>query len=106
MLIERGDGVVSIKRCRHDLRSDDVSTLVMPSENGRPKGTLEDLVYGLQPVCATHVSRAFVGHLQFCRTCLVLIKVSAELLDSNYIVNISSEKANFVAHLRYLLQCS
>ncbi|GJS47732.1 hypothetical protein Tco_0597853 [Tanacetum coccineum] len=35
----------------------------------------------------------------------VLIKVSAELLESNYIVNISSEKAD-VAHLRYLLQCS
>ncbi|GKB73921.1 hypothetical protein Tco_0935333 [Tanacetum coccineum] len=44
MLTERGDGVASIKRRRHDLRSDGVSTLVMPSEHGRPKGTLEDLV--------------------------------------------------------------
>ncbi|GJY50769.1 reverse transcriptase domain-containing protein [Tanacetum coccineum] len=42
MLTERGDGVASIKRRRHDLRSDGVSTLVMPSEHGRPKGTLED----------------------------------------------------------------
>ncbi|GKB21367.1 hypothetical protein Tco_0855290 [Tanacetum coccineum] len=44
MLTERGDGVASIKRRRHDLRSDDVSTLVTPSEHGRPKGTLEDSV--------------------------------------------------------------
>ncbi|GJV28366.1 hypothetical protein Tco_1384814 [Tanacetum coccineum] len=42
MLTERGDGVTSIKRRRHDLRSDDISTLVTPSEHGRPKGTLED----------------------------------------------------------------
>ncbi|GJS55460.1 retrovirus-related pol polyprotein from transposon TNT 1-94 [Tanacetum coccineum] len=42
MLIERGDGVVSIKRRRHDLRSDGISTWVTPSEHGRPKGTLED----------------------------------------------------------------
>ncbi|GJV33878.1 hypothetical protein Tco_1394278 [Tanacetum coccineum] len=41
---ERGDGVASIKRRRHDLRSDGVSTLVTPSEHGRPKGTLEDSV--------------------------------------------------------------
>ncbi|GJW27510.1 hypothetical protein Tco_0044385 [Tanacetum coccineum] len=34
MLTERGDGVTSIKRRRHDLRSDDVSTLVTPSEHG------------------------------------------------------------------------
>nr|GEW70547.1 hypothetical protein [Tanacetum cinerariifolium] len=44
MLTERGDGIASIKRRRHDLQSDDVSTLVMPSEHGRPKGTLEDSV--------------------------------------------------------------
>ncbi|GJW99788.1 hypothetical protein Tco_0183702 [Tanacetum coccineum] len=44
MLIELGDGVASIKRRRYDLRSDDVSTLVMPSEHGRPKVTLEDSV--------------------------------------------------------------
>ncbi|GJU15611.1 ribonuclease H-like domain-containing protein [Tanacetum coccineum] len=44
MLTERGDGVASIKRRRYDLRSDDVSTLVTPSEHGRPKGTLEDSV--------------------------------------------------------------
>ncbi|GJX89875.1 hypothetical protein Tco_0343201 [Tanacetum coccineum] len=44
MLTERGDGVASIKRRRHDLRSDGVSTLVTPSEHGRPKGTLEDSV--------------------------------------------------------------
>ncbi|GJU57900.1 transcription repressor OFP17-like protein [Tanacetum coccineum] len=31
---ERGDGVASIKRRRHDLRSDGVSTLVTPSEHG------------------------------------------------------------------------
>ncbi|GKC34633.1 hypothetical protein Tco_1047017 [Tanacetum coccineum] len=31
---ERGDGVASIKQSRHDLRSDDLSTLVMPSEHG------------------------------------------------------------------------
>ncbi|GKB87429.1 hypothetical protein Tco_0959701 [Tanacetum coccineum] len=37
---ERGDGVASIKRRHHDLQSDDVSTLVTPSEHGRPKGTL------------------------------------------------------------------
>ncbi|GJU60960.1 hypothetical protein Tco_1238726 [Tanacetum coccineum] len=45
MLTERGDGVTSIKRRRHDLRSDSVSTLVTPSEHGRPKGTLEDSVF-------------------------------------------------------------
>ncbi|GJX09180.1 hypothetical protein Tco_0199039 [Tanacetum coccineum] len=44
MLTERGDGVASIKRRRHDLRSDGVNTLVTPSEHGRPKGTLEDSV--------------------------------------------------------------
>ncbi|GJV07667.1 hypothetical protein Tco_1345323 [Tanacetum coccineum] len=44
MLIERRDGVTSIKRHRHDLRSDDVSTLVTLSERGRPKETLEDFV--------------------------------------------------------------
>ncbi|GKD86204.1 hypothetical protein Tco_1357358, partial [Tanacetum coccineum] len=44
MLTEREDGVTSIKRCRHDLRIDGVSTLVTPSEHGRPKGTLEDSV--------------------------------------------------------------
>ncbi|GJX46288.1 hypothetical protein Tco_0271478, partial [Tanacetum coccineum] len=44
MLTERGDGVASIKRRRHDLRSDGVSTLVTPSEHGRPKQTLEDSV--------------------------------------------------------------
>ncbi|GKA73694.1 hypothetical protein Tco_0779996 [Tanacetum coccineum] len=42
MLTERGDGVTSIKRRRHDLRSDGVSTLAASSEHGRPKGTLED----------------------------------------------------------------
>ncbi|GJV45036.1 hypothetical protein Tco_1429572 [Tanacetum coccineum] len=45
MLTERGDGVASIKRRRHDLRIDDVSTLVTPSEHRRPKGTLEDPVF-------------------------------------------------------------
>ncbi|GJT94918.1 hypothetical protein Tco_1090436 [Tanacetum coccineum] len=44
MLTEPGDGVTSIKRRRHDLRGDGVSTLVTPSEHGRPKGTLEDSV--------------------------------------------------------------
>ncbi|GJV78226.1 hypothetical protein Tco_1509810 [Tanacetum coccineum] len=44
MLTERGDSVASIKRRRHDLRNDGVSTLVTPSEHGRPKGTLEDSV--------------------------------------------------------------
>ncbi|GJT58712.1 putative ribonuclease H-like domain-containing protein [Tanacetum coccineum] len=44
MLTERGDDVASIKRRRHDLRSDGVSTLVTPSEHGRPKGTPEDSV--------------------------------------------------------------
>ncbi|GKD92261.1 hypothetical protein Tco_1372098 [Tanacetum coccineum] len=44
ILIERGDGVASIKRHRHDLRSNSGSTLVTPSEHGRPKGTLEDSV--------------------------------------------------------------
>ncbi|GKA31483.1 zinc finger, CCHC-type containing protein [Tanacetum coccineum] len=44
VLTERRDGVASITRRRHDLRSDDVSTLVMPSEHGRPKGTLDDSV--------------------------------------------------------------
>ncbi|GJT30571.1 hypothetical protein Tco_0910846 [Tanacetum coccineum] len=44
MLIERGDGVTSIKRRSHDLRSDDISTLVTPSKHGLPKGTLKDLV--------------------------------------------------------------
>ncbi|GJV41406.1 hypothetical protein Tco_1419846 [Tanacetum coccineum] len=44
ILIERGDGVASIKRRHYDLRSNDVSTLVTPSEHGRPKGTLEDSV--------------------------------------------------------------
>ncbi|GJX27076.1 UBN2 domain-containing protein [Tanacetum coccineum] len=44
MLTERGDCVASIKRRRHDLRSDDVSILVTPSEHRRPKGTLEDSV--------------------------------------------------------------
>ncbi|GJW85327.1 hypothetical protein Tco_0158472 [Tanacetum coccineum] len=44
ILTERGDGVASIKQRRHDLRSDGVSTLATPSEHGRPKGTLEDLV--------------------------------------------------------------
>ncbi|GJV33879.1 zinc knuckle CX2CX4HX4C containing protein [Tanacetum coccineum] len=44
MLTERGDGVTSIKQRRHDLRSDDVSTLVKSSEHGQPKGTLEDSV--------------------------------------------------------------
>ncbi|GJU23392.1 hypothetical protein Tco_1156734 [Tanacetum coccineum] len=34
MLTERGDGVASIKRRRHDLRSDGVSTLVTPIEHG------------------------------------------------------------------------
>ncbi|GJV03725.1 retrovirus-related pol polyprotein from transposon TNT 1-94 [Tanacetum coccineum] len=34
MLTERGDSVASIKRHRHDLRSDGVSTLVTPSEHG------------------------------------------------------------------------
>nr|GEX18536.1 hypothetical protein [Tanacetum cinerariifolium] len=34
MLTERRDGVTSIKRRRHDLRSDDVSTLVTLSEHG------------------------------------------------------------------------
>ncbi|GJV78225.1 hypothetical protein Tco_1509809 [Tanacetum coccineum] len=43
-LTERRDGVASIKRRRHDLRSDGVSTLVTSSEHGRPKGTLEDSV--------------------------------------------------------------
>ncbi|GJT26164.1 hypothetical protein Tco_0906439 [Tanacetum coccineum] len=42
MLTKRGDDVASIKRHHHDLRSNDVSTLVMPSEHERPKGTLED----------------------------------------------------------------
>ncbi|GJY07277.1 hypothetical protein Tco_0374331 [Tanacetum coccineum] len=41
---ESRDGVASIKRRRHDLRSNGVSTLVTPSEHGRPKGTLEDSV--------------------------------------------------------------
>ncbi|GKB35107.1 putative reverse transcriptase domain-containing protein, partial [Tanacetum coccineum] len=40
---QRGEGVASIKRRCHDLRSDGVSTLVTPSEHGRPKGTLKDL---------------------------------------------------------------
>ncbi|GKB21369.1 hypothetical protein Tco_0855292 [Tanacetum coccineum] len=44
MLTEHGDGVASIKRRHHDLRSDGVSTLVTPSEHGRPKGTLDDSV--------------------------------------------------------------
>ncbi|GKF26911.1 hypothetical protein Tco_0082805, partial [Tanacetum coccineum] len=44
MLTERGDDVASIKRSRHDLRSDDVSISVTPSEHRRPKGTLEDSV--------------------------------------------------------------
>ncbi|GJX88335.1 hypothetical protein Tco_0340349 [Tanacetum coccineum] len=44
MLTKRGDSVTSIKRRRHDLRSDGVSTLVTPLEHGRPKGTLEDSV--------------------------------------------------------------
>ncbi|GJY49363.1 hypothetical protein Tco_0439319 [Tanacetum coccineum] len=44
MLTERGHDVASIKRRRHDLRSDGISTLVTPSEHGRPKGTLEDSV--------------------------------------------------------------
>ncbi|GJS07323.1 hypothetical protein Tco_0364119 [Tanacetum coccineum] len=44
MLTERGNGVASIKQRRHDLRSDGISTLVTPSEHGRPKGTLEDSV--------------------------------------------------------------
>ncbi|GJU48031.1 hypothetical protein Tco_1217586 [Tanacetum coccineum] len=44
ILTEREDGVASIKRRRHDLQSDDVSTLVTPSEHGRPKETLEDSV--------------------------------------------------------------
>ncbi|GJU23394.1 hypothetical protein Tco_1156736 [Tanacetum coccineum] len=34
MLTERGDGVASIKRRRHDLRSDGVSTLVTLSKHG------------------------------------------------------------------------
>ncbi|GJZ60708.1 hypothetical protein Tco_0616524 [Tanacetum coccineum] len=34
MLTKRGDGVASIKRCRYDLRSNDISTLGMPSEHG------------------------------------------------------------------------
>ncbi|GKB30766.1 putative ribonuclease H-like domain-containing protein [Tanacetum coccineum] len=37
MLTERGDGVACITRRRHDLRSDDVSTIVTLSEHGRPK---------------------------------------------------------------------
>ncbi|GKC74912.1 hypothetical protein Tco_1120795 [Tanacetum coccineum] len=41
---ERGDGIACIKRRRHDLRSNGVSTLVTPSEQGRPNGTLEDSV--------------------------------------------------------------
>ncbi|GJT95940.1 zinc finger, CCHC-type containing protein [Tanacetum coccineum] len=45
MLIKRGDDVASIKRLCHDLRSDNVNTLVTPSEHGRPKGTLEDSVH-------------------------------------------------------------
>ncbi|GKD11230.1 hypothetical protein Tco_1190915 [Tanacetum coccineum] len=44
MLTKRGDSVTTIKRHRHDLRSDIVSTLVTPSEHGRPKETLEDSV--------------------------------------------------------------
>ncbi|GJY83522.1 hypothetical protein Tco_0496898 [Tanacetum coccineum] len=44
MLTEHGDGVASIKRRRHDLRSDNVSTSVKPSKHGQPKGTLEDSV--------------------------------------------------------------
>ncbi|GJX56742.1 zinc finger, CCHC-type containing protein [Tanacetum coccineum] len=48
MLTERGDGVASIKQSRHYLRSDSVGTLVTPSVNGRPKGTLEDLVSRVQ----------------------------------------------------------
>ncbi|GJR89123.1 hypothetical protein Tco_0213134 [Tanacetum coccineum] len=44
MHTEHGDSVTSIKRRRHDLRSDDVGTSVTPSEHGRPKGTLEDSV--------------------------------------------------------------
>ncbi|GKG34045.1 hypothetical protein Tco_0434204, partial [Tanacetum coccineum] len=44
MLTERGDGLASIKRCRHDLRSDGIRTLVTSSKHGRPKGTLEDSV--------------------------------------------------------------
>ncbi|GKE17374.1 hypothetical protein Tco_1424951 [Tanacetum coccineum] len=34
MLTKHGDDVAIIKRRRHDLRSDDVSTLVTPSEHG------------------------------------------------------------------------
>ncbi|GJV89562.1 retrovirus-related pol polyprotein from transposon TNT 1-94 [Tanacetum coccineum] len=48
MLTEREDGIASIKQRRHDLRSDGVSTLVSPSEHGRPKGTLEDSVFYCQ----------------------------------------------------------
>ncbi|GKF03306.1 hypothetical protein Tco_0030229 [Tanacetum coccineum] len=44
MLTKSGDGIASIKRRRHDLRSDGVSTLMTPSELGRPKGNLEDSV--------------------------------------------------------------
>ncbi|GKE09976.1 hypothetical protein Tco_1413527, partial [Tanacetum coccineum] len=44
MLTKREDGVASIKRRHHDLRSDNVIMLVTPSEHGRPKGTLEDSV--------------------------------------------------------------
>ncbi|GKA98687.1 zinc finger, CCHC-type containing protein [Tanacetum coccineum] len=53
MLTERGDGVASIKRRRHDLQSNGVSTLVASSEYRRPKGTLEDSVsreYGYSSV--------------------------------------------------------
>ncbi|GKB30809.1 hypothetical protein Tco_0870210, partial [Tanacetum coccineum] len=44
MLTEREDDVASIKRRRHDLRSDDISKLLTPSKHVRPKGTLEDSV--------------------------------------------------------------
>ncbi|GKG15944.1 hypothetical protein Tco_0358267, partial [Tanacetum coccineum] len=40
----RGDDIASIKRRRHDLRSDGVTDLVTASEHGRAKETLEYLV--------------------------------------------------------------
>ncbi|GJZ07671.1 hypothetical protein Tco_0541464 [Tanacetum coccineum] len=77
MLIERGDGVTSIKRHRHDLRSDGVSTLVTPSERGRPKETLEDFVSRDQEdhFTSARSSRYCFDHKTFIRTRILTIQL-------------------------------
>ncbi|GJX99475.1 zinc finger, CCHC-type containing protein, partial [Tanacetum coccineum] len=43
LFTEHGDGVAGIKRCRHDLSSDDIRDLATASERGRLKEDLESL---------------------------------------------------------------